>query len=42
MFRDTSIPFPGANVVLGWNLGLAINVRLAMIQKILKEKGQVV
>jgi hypothetical protein len=30
MFRDTSIPFPEDNMVLGHNLGLAIDVRLAM------------
>jgi hypothetical protein len=42
MFRDMSIPFPEDNMVLGRNLGPAINVELAMTRTILKENGQVV
>jgi hypothetical protein len=42
MFRDTSFPFPEDNMVLGCDLGPAINVGPALTRKILKENGQVV
>jgi hypothetical protein len=42
MFRDMSIPFPEDNMVLGCDLGPAIDIRPAMTQNILKENGQVV
>jgi hypothetical protein len=42
MFRDMSIPFPEDNMVLGCNLGPAINVGVAMTGKILKKTRQVV
>jgi hypothetical protein len=42
MFWDTSIKFPEDNMVLGRNLGPAINIGPAMARKILKENGQTV
>jgi hypothetical protein len=42
MFQDTSIKFPDNNMVLGRNLGPAINIGPAMARKILKENGQTV
>jgi hypothetical protein len=42
IFRDTSIKFPDDNMVLGCNLGPAIDIRPAMTRKILKENGQTV
>jgi hypothetical protein len=42
MFRDTSIPFPEDNMVLGRDLGPTIDIRPAMTWEILKENGQVV
>ncbi len=39
MFRDMSIPFPEDNMVLGHNLGPAIDNGPAMAKKILKENG---
>jgi hypothetical protein len=42
MFWDTSIKFPDDNMVLGRNLGRAIDIRPTMARKILKENGQTV
>jgi len=42
MFRDTAIPFPEDKMVLGRDLGPAIDIGPAMSRKILKENGQVV
>ena len=41
-FRDTSIPFPEDNMVLGRDLGPAIDIGPAMSRKILKQNGQTV
>ncbi len=42
MFWDTSIKFPEDNMVLGHDLGPAIDIGPAMARKILKETGQMV
>jgi hypothetical protein len=42
MFLDMVIPFPEDNMVLGQDLGPAIDIGPAMARKILKENGQVV
>ncbi len=42
MFWDTSIKFPEDNMVLGRDLGPAIDIGPAMASKILKENGQTV
>jgi hypothetical protein len=42
MFRDTSIKFPKDNMVLGCNLGLAIDIGPAMARKILKGNSQTI
>jgi hypothetical protein len=42
MFQNTLIKFPEDNVVLGRDLGPAINIGPAMARKILKENGQTV
>jgi hypothetical protein len=42
MFHDMAIPFPEDNMVLGRDLGPAIDIRPVMARKILKENGQVV
>jgi hypothetical protein len=42
MFRDTSVPFPDDQMVLGRDLGPAIDIGPAMTRKILKENGQIV
>jgi hypothetical protein len=42
MFRDTSIPFPDDKMILGRDLGPAIDIGPAMTRKILKENGQIV
>ena len=42
MYRDTSIPFPETPLVLGRDLGLAIDIGPAMTRKILKANGQIV
>ena len=42
MFRDTSIKFPEDNMVLGRDLGPAIDIGPAMARKILKDNGQTV
>ena len=42
MFRDTSVPFPDDQMVLGRDLGPAIDIGPAMTHKILKETGHIV
>ena len=42
MFWDTSVPFPDDKMVLGRDLGPAIDIGPAMTRKVLKENGQVV
>jgi hypothetical protein len=42
MYRDTSIPFPETPLVLGRDLGPAIDIGPAMTRKILKANGQIV
>lgn len=42
MFRDTSVTYPDDALVLGRDLGPAIDIGPAMTRKILKENGQVV
>ena len=42
MFCDTSVPFPDNQMVLGCNLGPAIDIGPAMMHKILKENGHIV
>jgi len=42
MFRDTSIPFPEENMVLGRDLGPAIDIGPTMARKILKDNGETV
>ena len=42
MFRDTSVSFPEDELVLGRDLGPAIDIGPAMTRKILKANGQVV
>jgi hypothetical protein len=42
MFHDMVIPFSEDNMVLGQDLGPAIDIRPAMARKILKDNGQVV
>ena len=40
MFRDMAIPFPEDNMVLGHDLGPAIDIGPAMSRKILKEMAK--
>ena len=42
MFRDTSVSYPDTPLVLGRDLGPAIDIGPAMTRKILKENGKVV
>jgi hypothetical protein len=42
MFRDTSLSYPDTPLVLGRDLGPAIDIGPAMTRKILKENGKVV
>jgi hypothetical protein len=42
MFRDTLIKIPEDNMVLGRDLGPAIDIRPAMVRKILKENDKTV
>ena len=42
MFRDTLVPFPDDQMVLGRDLGPAIDIGPAMTRKILKENGHIV
>ena len=42
MFRDTSVKFPADNMVLGRDLGPAIDIGPAMSRKILKQNGHTV
>jgi len=42
MFRDTSVGFPEDKMVLGRDLGPAIDIGPAMTRKILKQNGQIV
>ena len=42
MFRDTSISYPDDALILGRDLGPAIDIGPAMTRKILKDNGQVV
>lgn len=41
MFRDTSVSFPENQMVLGRDLGLAIDISPTMTQKILKDNGYI-
>ena len=42
MFRDTSVTYPDDAMVLGRDLGPAIDIGPAMTRKILKQNGRVV
>jgi hypothetical protein len=42
MYHDTSIPFPEEQLVLGRDLGPAVDIGPAMTRKILKANGQLV
>ena len=42
MFHDTLVPFPDDQMVLGCDLGPAIDIGPAMTCKILKENGHIV
>jgi hypothetical protein len=42
LFRDTSVTYPDDSMILGRDLGPAIDIGPAMTRKILKENGQVV
>ena len=41
-FRDTAVTFPEDNIILGRDLGPAIDIGPALARRILKENGQVV